>query len=60
MTGIILSSSSSGGVGAGGNKDDILEWDPALQKWSMNTNKMKMKRAFHAVSAVEFDETICQ
>ena len=42
------------------NKDDILEWDPAMLEWSMNTNKMKMKRAFHAVSVVEFDETICR
>ena len=53
-------SATSGGGGSGGNKDDILEWDPALQRWSINTNKMNMKRAFHAVSVVEFDETICK
>ena len=25
------------------NKDDILEWDPELQRWSLNTNKMKIR-----------------
>ena len=38
--------------------DDILEWDPAQNAWTMRGN-MAVERAFHAASYVEFDEKFC-